>query len=409
MSKIRLFLAGFLFLAFAQGETCTPTPGDADNNQIINLQDFNIWLFHYLPVPHNHLDPTHGDFDCSGSTTLQDFNIWLFNYLNPPVFPTVTPSSIPTTPQPVPSGAPYNWGPFDPNKIPVEIEGWWTPQPDNARGYGHIHVLCRWPLSQKVSGVIKTDCRITMHTNPSTFTSLSFYLAPDIFVKTYNLENKKCPYDGITPSVCSWNVPVELDTSNWANGWRHLRINVLTRTVDGRTWTTSSEIPFQVDDSNDPGSIPECTNNCFIAKSWYEGFDYQRVLVKNVPIEKIGGAHTFLVQAYQGTSPKTQRLTVDLDKSHFVPEVKDSTTLAVIWPSEGSSVGDVLLEVENPDANLIYEVTVDTTKLDNGWHAISAKATHEKGGNIDTCPYATGCTNPNFLSGLGKVWFYVEN
>ena len=38
-----------------------------------------------------------------------------------------------------------NFGPFDARQIPIELQAWWTPLPDDGKGFGHIHALCRWP------------------------------------------------------------------------------------------------------------------------------------------------------------------------------------------------------------------------------------------------------------------------
>jgi hypothetical protein len=290
-------------------------------------------------------------------------------------------------------------GPFDSTQIPVELQGWWTPQPDNGKGFGHIHALCKWPLGQEITGILRTNCRITLHDNPSTLRLLRFDLANISTVASIPLNNLTCPYDGFTSTNCSWNVPVELDTSTWPSGWVHLRVRATVETPDLIRWTTSSEIPLKIGTSDTITSFPNCLANCVIGKSWYEGFDYQRVLINNVPSTPVSGIHTFQVQAFKGDNPPTQRLQVFLDKSHIVPATDP-------WPQENPSTGSQLLDIVNPDPNALYEVPVDITTLANGWHSLGAR-TIEAAAGTATCSYCS--TDPNFQTGVAKIWFFVEN
>jgi hypothetical protein len=337
---------------------------------------------------------------------------------------TSTPTRTNTvTPQPTGGGggaAPYNFGPFDPNISLIELQGWWAPiredgLSDNGLGFGHLHILCKWPAGRNITSNFTTNCRLTMHDNPSKMTVLRLDLAPGDTKQSFNLSNlppgspqsaaASCFYNdglGSGSTNCSWNVPLTVDISSWPTGWDHLRLRYTVQTADGKRWTTSSEIPFQIRGGTNvhDGGFASCLKDCFIAKSWYDGFDYQRVRLHNVPFDRpVSGVHTFYTQAWKGDSPRTQRLMAVLDRSHFIPAVGP-------WPQENAAAGPVLLDVQNPNPSTVYPLVVDTTKLANGWHSIAARTIEEKPG-ISTCSYCSA--EDNFQVAVGKFYFYVQN
>src|SRR3989344_42913 len=331
----------------------------------------------------------------------------------PSVTPTPTTILSPTiTPTPIEGGA-YNWGPFRPGLTLIEIQAWWTPVPDDEKGFGHEHVLCWWPLGRRVkdvfpNGFIKTDCRITLHNNPSTASKLAFHLAPGNVIKTINL-GLRCTYpgtnnvyDGVNPLNCSWNVPVTLDTNGWPSGWRHLRVRAVQSTPDNNTWTTSSEIPMLIDGSSSGGEFPNCIGDpsngkaCFIGKSWYTNLGYQNVELKNIPLTPVkkGNPLTFHIRASKGAA---QLLQAFLDRSHFIPAVGP-------WPQENPITGPDLSKPIKSE----YDVTIDTSNLSLGWHSFATRSVSQSSLN-SSC--AGGCfysvTNPNFETGVAKFWFYI--
>jgi hypothetical protein len=293
-----------------------------------------------------------------------------------------------------------NFGPFDPRTIPIELQAWWTPQPENDNGFGHIHALCRWPVGQVVSGTLTTNCRITLHDNPSHQYQLRFdvYNDPGKTVASYSMSHD-CPFDGTRSTNCSWNQPVSLDTSSWGTGWQRLRVRATVRTPNDKRWTTSSDIAMNVRRSGSTSGalVSNCESGpCFGGKGWYEDNDYQVARINNVPLTKVKGTHLFWASIHKNTA---QRMEAWLEKGHFIPATGP-------YPQENASAGINVLTLQNPRVGAWISVPVDTTRLANGWHTFAVRSVGNKPGVAD-CSY---CTNePNFQTGVAKVYFYVEN
>jgi hypothetical protein len=294
--------------------------------------------------------------------------------------------------------APVDFGVFNPREVPIELQAWWTPIPDNGKGFGHIHALCKWPIGQTVSGILKTDCRITLHDNPSHNYQLRFdvYDKPGSTVATYEVSHT-CPYDGKVMTSCSWTEPVALDTSKWGSGWQRLRVRATVKTVDGKRWTTSSDIVMNVRGAGTAtGLSSSCeAGPCFTGKGWYEDNDYQVARINNVPITKVKGTHTFSVSVHKNPA---RALEVWMDKSHFIPATPS-------YPAEQPSAGVNLLTVPNPKNKNWYKVNLDTTKMANGWHSLAVRSVGSQPGTTQ-CSF---CAGEAFQTGVAKVYFYVEN
>ena len=95
--------------------------------------------------------------------------------------------------------------PWDSTRIPIELQSWWTP------AFGHMHAAMRLPLGQEVSGILEFDVRVVLHNNPSTIYKLSIH--DDDSPKMEMPLDLHCPYDGVTPSTCAFNVPVSVIVS----------------------------------------------------------------------------------------------------------------------------------------------------------------------------------------------------
>jgi hypothetical protein len=397
-------------------------PGDADGSCKVDGVDFVVVFNNYgKPVSGG---VTEGDFDGDGQVSGVDFVILLNNYgavcpsgtvtPRPTATRTPTPTRGGPTATPLPTlppgtGTGYNWGAFDPMAVPVEIQAWWTPATgdpvvDNFKGFGHAHVMCRWPTGQSVSGEIRTFCRVMMHNNPSTMTNLVFQWAPGgTHIVTYPV-NMKCPFDGINESNCSKEIAVTIPLGG-RSGWESLRIRALMDTPDGHRWTTSSELPLNVGTGGSTTYI-HCTSvaggpTCMTGKSWYDsGVDYQNATINGVPTHPVSGTVTFKVA---GTQAAPLRLQAFLDRSHFIPATAH-------WPAEPELNGPLLLDVQNVARNQDFPVTIDTTKLANGWHSFAARAT-------STASLASSCgsvcnyqvVSPDRQAGIAKIWFYVQN
>jgi len=277
--------------------------------------------------------------------------------------------------------------PFDPRRIPIELQAWWLPN------FGHIHAAARLPLGQVVSGTLKFDVRIVIHNNPSHLTSLSIR---DEGSRVFDARiDKDCPYDGSEAATCVFNVPVSIDTTKLKDGWRELRIRAKTTTLDDNTYFNSSGIPINVQNGGSDSNYNRyCGNTSLIGRGWYEGFDYTNAIIECVPLEPVSGEHTFRVRAQKSSG----HLTVALDKTHFIPAVGP-------WPKQPASQGQILFD-QDGNFQKFFPVKVDTTKLSDGWHSLAVTSTGSDGAESE-CSYCDG--EINHPAGVAKIWFYVNN
>jgi hypothetical protein len=308
----------------------------------------------------------------------------------PPAQPSATRTATPPgagggNPLPGPQDPPNGASPFDARRIPIELQAWWAPV------FGHIHAAAMLPLGQEVSGTLNFDVRIVPHDNPSHLFELRIDTDQGVF-KRIPLD-LDCPYDGRTSTNCAFNVPVSLDTSKMGSGWREIRIRATVETVDGKRFLNSSGIPLQIN-GGDGGYDRFCNNTSLIGRGWYDGFGYTNAIIECVPLQPISGVHTFRVRSQKDSG----HLQVAIDKSHYIPPVGS-------WAEVQPSVGQIIYDRDgNHDS--FFPVSVDTTKLANGWHSLAVTSTGTKSGS-SSCDFCAGTQNKP--AGVAKIWFYVRN
>lgn len=235
----------------------------------------------------------------------------------------VTASSPPPSEPPPPSQGllpaltpPYA-GPLDPRRIPLELQAWWNSGAAPFHDFGHLHLAANVPLGQAVSGLLTFDARIVVHNNPSKIVELRVQDDHAVVRRIYLDPPLECPFDGVMHSVCAWNVPVSIDTSQLVSGWRELRLRAEGRTVDGNHYLNSSGIPVFVVGGLEPRQDYNrwCGNTSLMGRGWYDGFDYTAAVIECVPLAPVFGVWTVRVRAQQ----PSVRLTVLLDRSHAIP------------------------------------------------------------------------------------------
>lgn len=275
-----------------------------------------------------------------------------------------------------------DYGPFDPKRIPVELQAWWMP------AYGHIHAAVMIPFGQAISGVVQVPVRIVMHNNPGQL----FMLRVDDEQST----RIKMPLDLRCPTtICAWSFTLPLDTNKFPNGWRMFRFRAQVRTPDGKAFLNSSDIPMLVSNgSGGSNALRFGSTNYIVGKGWYEGFDYTNVAIEHVPTKPVSGLLALRVQVHKGGA----NLIVDLDKSHFIPAVGP-------WPLVGDTPGVPLLNTPARPGEW-RDIVIDTNPLANGWHSFQVRTDNPRGA-VSVC---TGCPpDINHPAGVAKFWFYVQN
>lgn len=303
---------------------------------------------------------------------------------------TATPTHTPTpppptaTPQPAPSGSGIDFGAFNRDAIPVELQAWWQP------AYGHTHAAALVPIGGEVSGTINLPVRVVYHDNPGKFHRLD--LDDDSRnVATIFPGDLTCP----NPGVCAWSFTLKVDTTKEKPGWRQWRLQTYTNTPDGKVLMSSSGIMVNV---TNPGTRSDYSHPCngtqLIGRGWYTDMGYTNAMIDCVPLAPVKGTLTVKVRAQQ----PSDHLTVELDKSHYIPATG-------IWPEQAAVAGVVLFDKAG-DYQSFFPIAIDTTKLGNGWHALSVRS-HSPNGQVSVC---SGCpTEASHTEGVARMWFYVNN
>lgn len=287
-------------------------------------------------------------------------------------------------------GGGHDFGPFDPLKIPMETQVWWTPN------FGHTHGLIRAPLRKTISGTVNFDVRCVLHNNPSTINLVRICPFKGGGGCDQTSVNFTCPYGGPgTPdAICAFNTTIEMDTATQLDGWREFRVTCNADTVDGKRMFNSGGFGVFFDNGNAVNNYRE-SNLGLIGRGWYTTNGYTNAWIEEVPTEKVSGTIVFGVRVHEAST----HLTVELDKTHFIPAVGS-------WPEVQADPGVVLFD-EDGDFDSFFDLPpLDTTQLANGWHSIAARSVGPLRGTSE-CSYCAG--ENNRVHGISKAWFYVDN
>lgn len=291
-----------------------------------------------------------------------------------------------STPVAIAAASANDFGAFDKNRLPVEMQAWWTP------AFGHIHLAALVPFGQPVRGTIEIPIRIVFHDNPSVLRYLS--------VHTDEKPQSRIPLGDLrcTQEICAWALTISLDTTKMSSGWRELRLRADAETPDGNRFLNSSGIPILVQNGGKVKNYERyCNNTGLMGRGWYDGFGYTVGIIECVPTAPVKGVVTFRARAHHAS----KHLRIDLDKSHFIPAVG-------LWPQQNDTAGVTLFDkAGNYSGSKDWiNVTIDTRTLSNGWHTLAVQSTGPKG-DISRCP---GCPDLlSFPAGVAKMWFYVQN
>lgn len=279
------------------------------------------------------------------------------------------------------TAAAASFGAFNPRLIPIEIQSWWMP------AYGHVHTGAMLPFAKEVSGVLSLPVRIVMHDNPGKLHRFDIWDGRPKLLTVQMMGDQTC-----NQSVCAWGLTAKLDTRLMLDGCQELRIKSYINTPDGKQMITSSGVPVMVKNGSGAGSDfnKSCTTGQFIGRGWYTGINYINAIFESVPTAPVKGTITV---GFRAQGEASSRLLVELDKSHYIPAVG-------AWPEALDTPGTILFD-QAGNLTKFQHIKIDTTKLSNGWHSLSAKSTSAK----------TAKTNgiDQHEVGVAKYWFYVSN
>ncbi len=275
---------------------------------------------------------------------------------------------------------------FDANAIPIELQGWWTPD------YGHVHAAVFLPLGpgNTVSGTLTMNIRVIMHNNPSAFYEIRFDDEKGIL--------KRVPIDPplTCAGTCAWEFEETLDTTLMKSGWREFRLKALTRTPDDIRYSNSSGIMLNVQNGGSIKDYHASWRDRLIGRGWYETEGYANAVIENLPVAPLNAPHTFRIRAQNGG---TARMCYAIDKTHHVPATPH-------WPEQTHSPGVVseCIEGDFTCSTCWIDITVDPSLLSSGWHTFAARA-ESPPLTASVCPGCSG--DRNLLAGTAKLWFFV--
>ena len=303
-------------------------------------------------------------------------------------------SASPATPGPIPTPVPMPPGMMEPiapdwvqscapNTVPFEAQGWWV------NDFGHVHVGFCAPQGQRISGAYTFKVRLTLRNNPGKLTLLQAQIDDSSFVQT-NRVDVTCPVG----QTCAWDDSVTIDTSAFPNdGWHHLRVRAVVKEPDGKELIATNFIPVYLNNGKPVADFKYATlggtTDYIAGRGWYTNVNYTWSAIFNPPTagERVSGIYKVTVRPMATGNPQPiSRFVVIRDAAHTAP-------------------GETIYDTNSPSTKPI-EISIDTTKLANGWHSLLART--ESANQVPgVCAPCSG--GPQTHAGTTKIWFYVQN
>jgi hypothetical protein len=296
---------------------------------------------------------------------------------SPTPLPTALPTTAPTeAPMPM-AQTPISCEGYPERRIFLEGQSWWMQTPgESGTEFGHAHVGTCFPYNVKVSGEVVFDVRIKMFHNPGTLIRLQ----PHIETAAGQVVFSQPVLDWIPPDGTGelWQ-RVRIDTTQVQyDGLQELRLWTQIREPDGKEMHVSTGWQLDLANGGRP-VLPYRIQGLAMTegRGWYTGVEYTVARFSSVIPAVVSGTWVFNVDLKPGAGgiPVTSHeVRVDSDAHAGLPGM-------IVKQGTGQYVGPV---------------TIDTTRLSNGYHRLFLKA--------DAAAPA-GSTN----SGVLVLYFNVQN
>jgi hypothetical protein len=300
-------------------------------------------------------------------------------------------------------------------EIAVDAQDWWLPT-DGQKGnnFGHVHVSTCFPHLKKLgpSDRVTLTIKTTMHHNPGTFRKLMVQMVDtgklgaakkqcggDSFgVSCTSFSPRTCPNLG----TCSWTDKLSFGSQDVPHsGWKQIRIRAFVSqdgNSDGKAgdedMRTSTGLQVFVNDpkkSRKDSGVFSDDPDFFEARGWFSNANYANARLWHPPTTPVSGIWKPQVQMKHGADGATVTswyAALDTDFHGGKPGL-ELCPGAPAMRGESTNCG--------PGEFKKGTLTIDTTKLSNGWHRLFLK-TNQKIGKKDT-------TN----SGVAAFLFQVRN
>lgn len=315
----------------------------------------------------------------------------------PPATPTATAAATPTSAPASTGGHPAGCAA---GELFVDSQDWWMRAPNtNGKEFGHLHTSLCWPYRGTLSSTRQIKVISKLHNNPGEFRRLDVQVFDaainpcngDSYAIDCHLFNPprtlaQCTATGGTLSdggaTCAWTDYLTLNPSRISkSGWLEFRFRGFVREPDGSEMRTSTGLQLNVQNGKPVWNYRTQGPDFTETRGWYtdaqyavaRSLDYGRIVAG--PISGVWSPRVAMKAGSGGVTVTSHYAALDTDFHHNnagVPIKQGS------GPYEGT-------------------ITIDTTKLANGWHRLCLKT--------DQLLSSKGSIN----SSVFITWFYVQN
>jgi outer membrane biosynthesis protein TonB len=293
-------------------------------------------------------------------------------------------------------------------EIATDAQAWWMPMgSQKGNNFGHLHTTVCFPHMKTLSGKVNFRIRSVLHNNPGQFRRLMVQIfGPNhadpgcnddyaIICKeikpTRTLANCTSTGGTLTDNgmTCTWWDTLTVDTNLFDyDGIQEFRFRGFVREPDGNDMRTSTGLHAYVKNGHTLHNYT--TRNFMEARGWYASVNYTNARLHNPPTGPVSGVWKPSVELKPGSggaAVTSWYASIDGDFHKGNPGTP-------ICPS--GVKGDPMAPICGT-GSYIGTVSIDTTKLTNGWHRLFLKA--------DAASSSLGSTN----SGVLAILFEVKN
>jgi hypothetical protein len=390
-----LFLVSLLAVLFLGGTINSVDAvlvGDINSDRRVDIIDIGIVIDSYGRRPP--LNPR-ADLNGDGVSDIVDIGIIIDNYGR-----SETATSPPTAPPNPPGNSLTDCSGYTPRRVFLETQAWWMDtnsitgpvppgqKPVNGIG-GHAHTATCFPQDQEIpNGNYHFDVRLMLHKGQvGEIDWLDIGLGPDGQSLSHKVFNPrlKCPGGESLAVMCEMWIPIDLTVDNRIPpGYGELRFRFHLRQPNGEEqFASTSWMGYYHGSHNVYNRRPPM----LMARGWYTGANYESAqLISPFPYEPVSGNWTFKVAMVPG--------------SGGIPVATHSVHVDARF-----NMDDFGLIVNQGRGEFSGDVTLDTTRLNNGNHCVAVRVDSvDKNGGTDTgiLQFPIKVNNPGRPAGNGK-------
>lgn len=298
-----------------------------------------------------------------------------------------------------------------PNEIWLDAQDWWASTPgrvgrdgDPGEDFGHLHTGLCFPLKAELRGVVPLRVRSVLHDNPGRFRQIQVQLyqgdSANVVAADQRFERRlsQCAATGGQLSdggnTCTWwdTVPVDTRRARY-DGEVQLRVRAFVAEPDGKEMRTSTSLHATLRNGG-RGWYDDLYQDLddIEARGWYTGLNYAAARLRRspellAPVSGVWRPRIAVIRGFDGAAVTGWYAGVDTD-FHQVNKGVALCPTGVREPNGFPQCGSTQYS---------GQVTIDTTRLSNGWHRLLLKT--------DQYDPQTGSTH----SGVLATYFLVEN